>query len=269
MTCSPRRLPPRGPRATATVTPLPGDLALAVFPTFQEPDAVDRVLARIAELRAGRTLRGVVIDVRANGGGRAEAVAKLLGAFTHGKAWAYNCDGDDRCTPTYTDDSVALLNIPLVVLTDGRCASACDAFSAAVRDLRLGALVGARTAGVVAGLPSRYRLDDDRFLELTGQYALGANREIVNDIGVAVDHLDVRHDEDDPPDRSVGEVGRVLEGPAEDGLLVQAEQVEAQALGDRRRALLRHDRRRLHDDDDDDSNDGEYDVEGLHGSPVT
>jgi carboxyl-terminal processing protease len=179
-------LPP--PDATATVTLLSGDIAYAVFPTFQEPGAVDQILAEIAELKAGTTHRGVIVDVRANGGGRAEAVAKLLGAFVHGKAWGYNCDGNDHCTPSYTDDSVALLNLPLVVLTDGRCASACDAFSAGVKDLRLGTLVGARTAGVVAGLPSRYRLDDDRFLELTGKYALAANGEIINNIGVAVDH---------------------------------------------------------------------------------
>jgi C-terminal processing protease CtpA/Prc len=36
------------------------------------------------------------------------------------------------------------------VLTDRNCASACDAFSGAVKDLRLGTLVGTRTSGIVS-----------------------------------------------------------------------------------------------------------------------
>jgi carboxyl-terminal processing protease len=39
--------------------------------------------------------------------------------------------------------------------------AACDAFSGAVKDLRLGKLVGARTAGLVSGLPAGYTLDDN------------------------------------------------------------------------------------------------------------
>src|SRR5256886_4146389 len=54
--------------------------------------------------------------------------------------------------PIYS--SVPLLHLPLVVLTDRNCASACDAFSGAVKDLRLGTLVGTRTAGIVAA-PAR------------------------------------------------------------------------------------------------------------------
>ena len=36
-------------------------------------------------------LRGVILDLRGNGGSPAE-VSQLLGAFTHGKAYAYDCD---------------------------------------------------------------------------------------------------------------------------------------------------------------------------------
>jgi carboxyl-terminal processing protease len=50
------------------------------------------------------------------------------------------------CTANYTDSSVPLLHLPLVVLTDRNCASACDAFSGAVKDLRLGTLVGRTSA---------------------------------------------------------------------------------------------------------------------------
>jgi carboxyl-terminal processing protease len=175
------------PTATAmSATLLDGDIAYVVLPSFYDP--TDDVLKKIAELRATAQLRGVILDVRGNGGGRAEEVSKLLGAFAHGKVWSWDCDIKSHCTPHRTDDSVALLNLPLVALTDGRCASACDAFSAAVKDLRLGKLVGARTAGVVSALPTGYRLDDDSLLGLTETHQVAANREIVNDIGVAVDY---------------------------------------------------------------------------------
>jgi carboxyl-terminal processing protease len=46
-----------------------------------------------------------------------------------------------------TDDSVALVNLPLTALIDRKCASACEQFAGAVKDLQLGPLVGTRTAG--------------------------------------------------------------------------------------------------------------------------
>ena len=50
-----------------------------------------------------------------------------------------------NCPANYTGTGVPLLHLPLVVLTDRTCVSACDAFSGAVKDLRLGTLVGTRT----------------------------------------------------------------------------------------------------------------------------
>ncbi|GAA1681295.1 S41 family peptidase [Fodinicola feengrottensis] len=72
---------------------------------------------------------------------------RLLGAFAHGKGWSFCCYSADHCVPNRTDNSVPLLDLPLAVLTDRSCASACDAFSAAVKDLKLGTLIGSRTAG--------------------------------------------------------------------------------------------------------------------------
>jgi carboxyl-terminal processing protease len=182
-----RTTSPDVPPSTASVKLLDGGIAAVSYPAF-DPDAADQVLAKIAELRAHTQLRGVILDIRGNGGGRQEAVAKLLGAFVHGKVWSWDCDVKDHCTPNRTDDSVALLNLRLVVLTDGRCFSACDAFSAGVKDLGLGKLVGARTGGVVSGFPSAYTLDDNSGLALTTKHQVAANGEVINEVGVAVDY---------------------------------------------------------------------------------
>jgi carboxyl-terminal processing protease len=74
------------------------------------------------------------------------------------------------------------------VLTDGNCASACDAFSGTVKDLHLGALIGARTAGIVAGPASGYLLDDGSALLLPATHEFSAGHEIINGIGVAPDY---------------------------------------------------------------------------------
>ena len=47
-----------------------------------------------------------------------------MGAFTHSKITGYECDAAGDCLPQRTDDIVPLLNLPLVVLTDGPTQSA-------------------------------------------------------------------------------------------------------------------------------------------------
>jgi len=81
-----------------------------------------------------------------------------------------------------------LLHLTLVVLTDRNCASGCDAFSVAVKDLRLGTLVGTRTSGIVAAPAAAYLLDDASLIVLPATQELSARHELINDIGVAPDY---------------------------------------------------------------------------------
>jgi carboxyl-terminal processing protease len=147
------------------------------------------VLNAIAELRKHTTLRGIILDLRGNGGGSGAELVRLLGAFVHGKTTSYWCDVRDQCTANHPDDTVRLLNLPLVALTDRGCASACDSFAGAVKDLHLGALVGTRTAGLVSGPALPYLLDDNSELTLPFFREIGANREIVDTIGIAPDQV--------------------------------------------------------------------------------
>jgi len=166
---------------------LNGDVAYVQLPGFF-PGAADQVLGDISTLAPLARLRGLILDLRGNGGGTVADPARLLGAFIHGKAWSYDCDVHGRCTPTYTDSRIPLLHLPLVVLTDRNCLSACDAFSGAVKDLRLGTLVGTRTAGIVAAPAAAYLLDDASLLALPATQELSAGHELINGIGVAPDY---------------------------------------------------------------------------------
>jgi carboxyl-terminal processing protease len=165
-----------------------GNIAHVRLPEFF-PGAADTVLQAIAELRKNAALRGVILDLRSNPGGSPTEVFRLLGALAHDTVTSYWCDVKDHCTANRTDDSVALLNLPLVALTDRNCASACDSFTSAVKDLHLGTLVGTRTAGAAAGPAGGvYRLDDGSIISLPKYHELAANGEVVNAIGVAPDY---------------------------------------------------------------------------------
>ncbi|WP_432866259.1 S41 family peptidase [Microbispora rosea] len=152
------------------------------------PDSADRVLRAISRLRKGRTLSGVVLDLRGDSGGSSTEATRLLSAFVHGEVTAYHCTADNTCESLRTDDTVALLGLPLVVLIDRGCASACEHFASAVRDLRIGRLVGTRTAGMISGPAQPYLLADNTILSLPARHHLGPNREVVDRIGVPPDH---------------------------------------------------------------------------------
>ena len=166
---------------------LNGHIAYVQLPGFF-PGSADQVLQAITGLATGVKLRGLILDLRGNGGGTVADPARLLGAFIHGAAWSYDCDVHGSCTANYTDSSVPLLHLPLVVLTDRNCASACDAFSGAVKDLRLGTLVGTRTSGIVAAPAAAYLLDDASLIILPATQEFSAHHELINGIGVAPDY---------------------------------------------------------------------------------
>jgi carboxyl-terminal processing protease len=181
---TPSVLPPPPP---VSATAPRGDIAevkLAVF----GPNAAAMVFTAIANLHRGDELKGVILDLRGNGGGSPTEVARLLGGFVHGKVWSTDVDRNGDRTANHTDDTVTLLHQPLVVLTDRNCASACDSFSDAVKDLHIGTLVGTRTAGVIAGPALPYLLNDGSLLGVPSAHTLGANGEIIDGIGVAPDY---------------------------------------------------------------------------------
>jgi carboxyl-terminal processing protease len=151
-------------------------------------DSANRVFKAISRLRTGRTLTGVVLDLRGNGGGSPLEATRLVSAFVHGKVTHHLCTVDGTCATVWTDDTVELLDLPLVVLTDRSCASACEHFSSAVKDLRIGRLVGTRTAGVISGPAQPYLLGNNTLLSFPAKHHLGPDREVIDRIGVPPDH---------------------------------------------------------------------------------
>lgn len=112
--------------------------------------ATDRQLeqALASGLAGASSIRGVVLDLRGNRGGLLSQAAAVAGAFldggpvvrTAGRApeadRLYSASGPDRAG-----------GLPLVVLIDGRSASAAEVVAAALGDRRRAAVIGSATLG--------------------------------------------------------------------------------------------------------------------------
>jgi carboxyl-terminal processing protease len=169
------------PVATARI--LAGDIAyirLEVFTT----QAATQVTAALRGLHLGTRLRGVILDLRGNPGGDADQAVRLLSMFIHHHVVAINVNGSGKRSPQRTVNSVPLLHVPLVVLTDAGSASSSELVAGAIRDLHAGLVVGTRTAGALAGAEF-YGLSDGSGLEITEVHVLGANGERIDNVGVA------------------------------------------------------------------------------------
>ncbi|WP_143765148.1 S41 family peptidase [Catenulispora acidiphila] len=172
---------------TVSVTLLPGGIAEVTIPAFT-PTAGDEALAGIANLRQTTQLHGVIFNVRGNGGGRDEPVTQLISSLVHNKLLSKNCDIHNNCTDNHTDDAIPLLNLPITLITDATCASACEDFTADIKFLNLGKVIGQRTAGVVSGTQRGFALTNNTILVMPTQHRIWANGELVDTIGVPVDY---------------------------------------------------------------------------------
>jgi carboxyl-terminal processing protease len=177
---------PLGPPVTSKL--LAGHIGYVQMYGF-DPIAGSEVLTAISALEKKAKLRGIIVDLRGNHGGAPSGVAGLVGLFEHGRPWGYSCTVAWKCTANYPNSHMPLLHLPLAVLTDRDCQSACDAFASTVKDLHLGTLIGTRTSGIIgAGGVFFEILSDGSALQLTTKTFLGAGHEIINGIGVAPDN---------------------------------------------------------------------------------
>jgi carboxyl-terminal processing protease len=146
-------------------------------------NSTNEILADIAALQMPHGVKGIVLDLRGNGGGLIDGAVRLLSAFVHDKTLFVSVDGAGRKDPQQTDDKVPLLHLPLVVLIDSGSASSSEIVATAVRDYHLGALVGTRTAGALGGAEF-FGLNDGSGLEITEARVLGAKGEVIDGVGI-------------------------------------------------------------------------------------
>ncbi|MGB9723865.1 MAG: S41 family peptidase [Chloroflexia bacterium] len=118
-------------------------IKLSVFggTTARELDAVLKTLL-------AQNPRGLILDLRGNGGGYLEAAQEVLGRFLRQGIAAYQADREDhRQRVPLIPGEVQAFDLPLVVLVDGGSASASEIVAGALQDYRRATLIGEQTFG--------------------------------------------------------------------------------------------------------------------------
>lgn len=143
-----------------------------------EIDAFTKVIAQtfVRELQQKLSgVRAVIIDLRTNGGGDAEAMRDIasvflgadtdLGRFTDRAGTSFTIS--TRFRSLLTQYPVAFRRVPLAVLTSERTASAAEIFVEALRDWKRATIIGTETCGCVLAVRTRHLLPDGGLLDVS------------------------------------------------------------------------------------------------------
>lgn len=143
-----------------------------------EIDAFTRTIASTFKRSLADKLegaRGVILDLRRNGGGDAEAMSDIastflglgvdLGQFTSRAGFSFDLFTQARSL--WPANAIAGTKLPLVVLTSARTASAAEIFVEALRASRRATILGTETCGCVLAVRARHDLPDGGVLDVS------------------------------------------------------------------------------------------------------
>ncbi|GHO47425.1 S41 family peptidase [Ktedonospora formicarum] len=163
---------------------LPGGILYVHFTQFKRGvyEQINRAMQQ-----AGAQLKGVILDLRGNGGGDAGEQRRITSLFVHNQIISTTIDRQGQRTEMRTDDGIPLYHVRLAALIDRGCGSACEATAMDIQDLHLGHLVGERTAGIASGPSSDFFLDDGSVVTVPVAFMQGPAGEVISGIGVPPD----------------------------------------------------------------------------------
>jgi carboxyl-terminal processing protease len=165
---------------------LDGHIGYVLLRGFPEPSVVDSVEQALSEF-ADEGVRGLVLDLRGNAGGRLDVGARLLSDFVpSGTSLFEQIDRDGVHATRSASGGAAAWSLPLEVLVDEQTASMGEIFAAAVQEYGLGTVLGTTTAGSVAG-GQLFPLGDGSALNVTAFEIRSASGAALNGVGVSPD----------------------------------------------------------------------------------
>ena len=112
-------------------------------------NAGDEVKKALTELKSNNDVKGVILDLRGNGGGLLHEAVNLANIFVDKGNLIVSTKGkiSSRNTDYYTLMPAVDSQIPVVVLVDGSSASASEIVAGAIQDLDRGVIIGQKTFG--------------------------------------------------------------------------------------------------------------------------
>ena len=141
-------------RDNIKVNPVPyygvvhGDMGYISLTTYNEASA-SAVKEAVMELKNNPAVKGLVLDLRGNGGGLLESAVQIVGLFVpKGTQVVMTRSREKSSEKVYKTTSDPIdTRIPLVVLVDGGTASSSEITAGALQDLDRAVIVGSRSFG--------------------------------------------------------------------------------------------------------------------------
>ena len=164
---------------------LPDDFGYVRLRGFPEPSVIDLVEQAIQQQQRDG-IRGLVFDLRGNGGGRVDVGSRLLSRFVPDGPIYQAVDRRGRQETIHVRGARPILTVPLVVLVDEGTASMGEIFAVAVQENGVGRVLGTTTAGSVAAsvvLP----LSDGSALQLSIELVYSGGGALLDRVGVHPD----------------------------------------------------------------------------------
>ncbi|MEN6462319.1 MAG: S41 family peptidase [Syntrophomonas sp.] len=135
---------------------------------------------------AGKQVKGLILDLRDNGGGDFDAALSIASIFLDGQEIVSVADA--RGNKTVHKATSGKVDLPLVVLVNGNSASASEILAGALQDNKRAVLVGQQTYG--KGLvQTLYPLGNGGALKLTTQKYFTPKGTDINKIGIHPDYV--------------------------------------------------------------------------------
>ena len=172
-----------------------GGYSVVEFEAFTQSITLDLVRA-LADRLSGA--RGLVIDLRNNGGGEAEAMVEVasiflptgrnLGRFID-RTGRIQLEPQTRDAMLMAADPITRFQAPVVILTSERTSSAAEIFVAAMKEARRARTLGTTTCGCVLAIRRRHALPDGGELDVSEMDYRTASGMRLEGTGVAPDAL--------------------------------------------------------------------------------
>ena len=163
---------------------LSNNIGYIKFTSFDESTAED-FKNEFEELNK-KGIKSLIIDLRNNGGGIVESALKIADYMTDkGSVLLYEVDKNGKETVKKSEND-PIINMPIIVLTNGNTASASEILAGALKDLGKAKIVGTKTYGKGV-IQQILTLSDGSGLKITIEEYQTPNKNKINKIGITPD----------------------------------------------------------------------------------
>ncbi len=176
-------------RENIVVNPVEGEvlsdnIGYIEFSSFDENTA-EEFKTKFEELKS-KGITSLIIDLRNNGGGIVDQALKIADYIADkGSTLLYEVDKNNK-EDVEKSENDPIINMPIIILTNGNTASSSEILSGALKDLGKAKIVGTKTYGKGV-IQQILTLPDGSGLKITTEKYLTPNRTEINKIGIEPD----------------------------------------------------------------------------------